>query len=51
MGIDFRQNRLISLNITELLLYFPNLEHIDVWDNPTLDCRTVWDLGIDVRSD
>jgi hypothetical protein len=51
MEIDFSHNRLVGLNITKLLLYFPNLQHIDVWDNPALDCRTVLDFGIDITSD
>jgi hypothetical protein len=28
--IDFKRNRLVSFNVTELLLSFPNLQRIDV---------------------
>ena len=50
-GIDFRHNRFAVLNVSKLLEGFPNLQYIDIRDNPKLDCRTVWDLGIDVESD
>ena len=49
--IDFRHNRFVVFNVSKLLEGFPNLQYIDLRDNPKLDCRTVWDLGIDVESD
>ena len=49
--IDFKRNRLVSFNVTELLLAFPNLRHIDVRDNPTLDCRLLRESRIEVNSD
>ena len=49
--IDFRKNRLISINITELLEAFPNLLRMDLRKNPKLDCWIIRNLRIRTRSD
>ena len=51
LAIDFRENRFVSINITELLEAFPNLLHVDLRRNPELDCRTFRNLRIRARSD
>jgi hypothetical protein len=49
--IDFRKNRLVSINITELLEAFPNLLRMDLRKNPEFACWSIRNLRIHTRSD
>jgi hypothetical protein len=51
LNVDFRKNRFVTVNMTELLNAFPNLWHIDLRKNPKLDCRAIRNLRIRTRSD
>jgi hypothetical protein len=50
-AVDFSENNFAVINTTELLLVFPNLQHIDLRRNLALDCRAIWDSKVRVRSD
>ena len=49
--VDFTENNLAVINITELLQVFPNLQHIDLRQNLAFDCTTIRDSRVRVRSD
>ena len=49
--IDLRRNLLVWINDTLLLSVFPNLQLVDLRENPNIDCRLILELKISVRSD
>ena len=49
--IDFKQNLLVWINATSLFFVFPNLQLIDLRQNPNVDCWRILELKISVRSD
>ena len=49
--VDLRRNLLVWINDTLLLSVFPNLQLVDLRENPNLDCRLILELKISVRSE
>ena len=49
--IDFKRNLLVWINATSLLYMFPNLQLIDLRQNPNVDCWRIRELKINVKSD
>ena len=49
--IDFKRNLLVWINGTSLLYTFPNLQMIDLRQNPNVDCWRIRELKINGKSD
>ena len=49
--LDLRMNRFVSINFTNLILAYPDLQFVDVRDNVAFDCRIPRGLKIFIRSD
>ena len=49
--VDLRRNLLVWINDTLLLSVLPNLQLVDLRENPNIDCRLVLELKIGVRSE
>ena len=49
--LDLWMNCFVSVNFTNLAWLYPNLQIVDVRDNPTFDCRFSRGLRILIRSD
>ena len=50
MQLELRMNCFVSVNFTKLALLYPNLQIVDVRDNPAFDCRFSRGLRILIRS-
>ena len=50
LSLSLRRNLLVSVNITKVLLLFPNIRLVDLRENP-LDCRLVRQHTIIIKSD
>ena len=49
--VDFTENNLVVINVTELLQVFPNLQHIYLRQNLAFDCTTIRDSRVRIISD
>ena len=49
--LDLSSNHIISINATELLTTFPNLQFLNIQNNPNFDCQLVKEKRFVVASD